>query len=115
MQDYLKAVQKGDADAAWNTLSPTEKARRVANNEGKSLLMQVFQLEQQTKMTYSAVHYTGSYNQTVSGSALYFYVGDVGTGSQARIVPLLFSVNKDGQIADVEDTLYNTARAQLGP
>ena len=113
VQDYLKAVQKGDADAAWNTLSPTEKARRVANNEGKSLLTQAFQLEQQTKMTYTALHYTGSYNQTTSGSVLYFYVGDVGSGTQARIVPLLFSVNKDGTISEVEDTLYNSARAQL--
>src|SRR3954452_22811676 len=60
-QDYLKAVQKGDADAAWNTLNPTEKARRVARNEDKTLLSQVFQLEQQSKMTYAAVHYTGGY------------------------------------------------------
>jgi hypothetical protein len=51
VQSYIAAVQKGDADAAWNTLSPTEKARRVANNEGKSVLMQIFQLEQQSKMT----------------------------------------------------------------
>jgi hypothetical protein len=113
VQNYIAAVQKGDADAAWNTLSPTEKARRVANNEGKSVLMQIFQLEQQSKMTYTAVHYTGSYDATTSGNILYFYVGDVGSGAQARIVPLLFSVNKDGTIAEVEDTLYNSARAQL--
>jgi hypothetical protein len=64
-------------------------------------------------MTYTAVHYTGSYDATTSGNVLYFYVGDVGSGAQARIVPLLFSVNKDGTIAEVEDTLYNSARAQL--
>jgi hypothetical protein len=113
VQAYITAVQKGDADAAWNTLSPAEKARRVSNNEGKSFLAQAFQLEQQSKMTYAAVHYTGSYDATTSGSVLYFYVGDVGTGTQARIVPLLFAVNKDGTIAEAEDTLYSSARAQL--
>lgn len=113
VQDYLKAMQKGDADAAWNTLSPSEKARRVSRNEGKSLLSQIFQLEQQSKMTYSAFYYTGSYQETASGSALYFYVGDVGSGKQVRIVPLLFAVDQNGTISEVEDTLYNAARAQL--
>ncbi|MGI8857618.1 MAG: hypothetical protein ACR2JW_17930 [Thermomicrobiales bacterium] len=113
VQTYIKAVQTGDADAAWGTLSPTEKARRVSRNEGKSVLMQAFQLEQQSKMTYSAVHYTGSYDQTSSGNVLYFYVGDVGTGTQTRIVPLLFSVDKNGTIAEVDDVLYNNALAQL--
>jgi hypothetical protein len=113
VQNYLKAVQKGDADAAWSTLSPAEKARRVSRNEGKSLLMQAFQLEQQSKMIYSAVHYTGSYQETASGSAFYFYVGDVGSGTQAHLVPLLFAVDQNGTISEVEDTLYNAARAQL--
>jgi hypothetical protein len=113
VQNYIKAVQTGDADAAWNTLSAAEKARRVANNEDKTLLAQVFRLEQQSKMTYAAVHYTGSYQETTSGNVLYFYVGDVGSGTQARIVPLIFAVTPGGMISEVEDTLYSTARAQL--
>lgn len=113
IQDYFKAVQKGDADAAWSTLSPTEKARRVARNEDKMLLAQVFQIEQQSKMTYAAVHYTGSYQESGGRSALYFYVGEVGSGKQARLLPLVFAVDKDGTLSEVEDTLYDAVRAQF--
>lgn len=116
IQDYLKAVQQGDADAAWNTLSASEKARRVARNEDKTVLGQIFQAEQQMKMTYSAVHYTGSYQESAGKNALYFYVGEVGAGKQARLLPLLFAVGKDGTLTEVEDSLYDAVRAQLsGP
>ena len=113
-QQYFAAVQKGDADAIWNTLSATEKARRIAAGEDKQVLSQVLQLEQQAKMTYTAFHYVGSYRESDgSQTTLYFYVGDTGSGTQARNVPLLFAVNSQGAIVEVEDTLYAAALAQL--
>lgn len=112
-QDYLKAVQKGDTDAAWNTLNPTEKARRVARNEDKTLLSQVFQLEQQSKMTYAAVHYTGGYQDTTGRVTYYFYVGDVGTGKSVRMLPLIFGVDRNGMLSEVDDALYENARQQI--
>ncbi len=113
-QQYFTAVQKGDADAVWNTLNPTEKARRIARGEDKTTLSQILQLEQQAKMTYTALHYVGSYQETDSArTALYFYVGDTGGGAQTRNVPLLFAVDSHGMIVEVEDTLYTAALAQL--
>lgn len=114
VQAYLTAMQKGDADAVWNTLNPTEKARRIARGEDKTTLSQILQLEQQAKMTYTALHYVGSYQETDSArTALYFYVGDTGGGAQTRNVPLLFAVDSHGMIVEVEDTLYSAALAQL--
>lgn len=113
-QQYFAAVQKGDADAVWNTLNATEKARRIAGSEDKQVLSQVLQLEQQAKMTYTAIHYVGSYRESDSArTTLYFYVGDTGSGQQQRNVPLLFAVDTHGMIAEVEDTLYAAALAQL--
>jgi hypothetical protein len=113
-QQYFTAVQKGDADAVWNTLSATEKARRIARGEDKTMLSRVLQLEQQAKMTYTAFHYAGSYPQP-SGSmaAFYFYVGDTGSGQQTRNVPLLFAVDAHDMIVEVSDSLYDAALAQL--
>lgn len=111
---YFAAVQKGDADAAWNTLNPAEKARRIARGEDKRVLAQVLQSEQQAKMAYTAFHYTGSYQESSSAAtAFYFYVGDVGSGQQKRNVPLVFAVDANGMITEAEDTLYNAALAQL--
>lgn len=113
VQDYLKAVQKGDADAAWSTLSASAKARRVSRNEDKTVLAQVFQTQQQSKMTYAAVHYTGSYQESSGRGTLYFYVGEVGTGTQKRLLPLLFAVDKNGMLTEVEDSLYDAVLSQL--
>lgn len=110
---YFAAVQKGDADAAWNTLSPAEKARRIARGEDKRVFAQVLQTEQQAKMAYTTFHYTGSYQDSGGGGALYFYVGDAGSGTQKRNVPLVFAVDANGMITEAEDTLYNAALAQL--
>ena len=113
-QQYFAAVQKGDADAIWNTLSATEKARRIAGGEDKQVLSQVLQIEQQAKMTYTAFHYVGSYRESDSApTTLYFYVGDTNSGQQTRNVPLLFAVDSHGMIVEVEDSLYAAALAQL--
>lgn len=113
-QQYLTAVQKGDADGVWNTLTATEKARRIARGEDKPVLTQVLQLEQQAKMTYTAFHYVGSYQESDSARTVYyFYVGDTGSGSQTRNVPLLFAVDSHGMIVAVDDSLYTAALAQL--
>jgi hypothetical protein len=113
-QQYVTAVQKGDADAVWNTFSATEKAQRIARGEDKTMLSRVLQLEQQAKMTYTAFHYVGSYPEP-SGSvaAYYFYVGDTGSGQQTRNLPLLFAVDAHGMIVEVSDSLYDAALAQL--
>ncbi len=113
IQQYLAAVQKGDADAVWNTLNPSEKARRITRGEDKRVLAQVLQIEQQAK-AYTAFHYTGSYRESSSSAtALYFYVGDTGSGQQQRNVPLVFAVDVNGMIVEVEDTLYAAALAQI--
>ena len=113
-RQYFAAVQRGDADAIWNTLSATEKARRIARSEDKQVLSQVLQIEQQAKMTYTAFHYVGSYQESNSArTTLYFYVGDTGSGQQTRNVPLLFAVDSHGMIVEVADSLYDAALAQL--
>jgi hypothetical protein len=114
IKQYLSAVQKGDTDTVWNTLSAGQKARRVANNEDKTVLARVLQTEQQSGKTYAATHYVGSYQEIGNGmGTLYFYVGDVGTGTQKRMVPLMFAVDKSGTIVEVDDGLYNAILAQL--
>jgi hypothetical protein len=114
VKSYLSATQKGDADAIWNTLSATEKARRVAGSEDKTVLSQILQYEQQSKMTYTAFHYVGSYQEGgADAPALYFYVGDIGNGSQKRQLPLLFSVGKNGMILEAQDSLYSAVLTQL--
>lgn len=111
---YFTAVQKGDADAIWNTLSATEKARRIARGEDKTTLSRVLQLEQQAKMTYTAFQYVGSYPEPSGSMAtFFFYVGDSGSGQQARNLPLLFAVDSHGMIVEVSDSLYDAALAQL--
>jgi hypothetical protein len=111
---YFMAVQKGDADGVWNTFNATEKARRIARGEDKTILSQVLQIEQQAKMAYTAFHYVGSYQESDSArTALYFYVGDTGSGQQTRNVPLLFAVDSRGMIVEVLDSLYDAALSQL--
>jgi hypothetical protein len=105
---------KGDADGVWNTFNATEKARRIARGEDKTILSQVLQIEQQAKMAYTAFHYVGSYQESDSArTALYFYVGDTGSGQQTRNVPLLFAVDSRGMIVEVLDSLYDAALSQL--
>lgn len=114
IQQYLTAIQKGDADTAWNTLSAAEKARRIAHGEDKRVFLQVLQFERQAKMTYTAVRYVGSYMEPgKSTTAFYFYVGDTGSGQQTRTMPLVFGVDSHGAIVEVEDSLYAAALAQL--
>jgi hypothetical protein len=114
VKQYLAAVQKGDTDAIWNTLSAGLKARRVARNEDKTILTRVLQAEIQSGKVYTATHYVGSYQDAGTGAgALYFYVGDVGTGTQKRMVPLMFAVDKNGMILEVDDGLYNAILSQL--
>jgi len=114
IQQYLTAIQKGDADTAWNTLSAAEKARRIAHGEDKRVFLQVLQFERQAKMTYTAVRYVGSYAEPGnSTTAFYFYVGDTGSGQQTRNLPLVFGVDSHGAIVEVEDSLYTAALTQL--
>lgn len=114
IKQYLTAVQKGDTDGAWNTLSAGQKARRVARNEDKSVFMRVLQTEQQQGKTYAKTQYVGSYQDANAGAgALYFYVGEVGTGTQTRMLPLMFAVDRNGAITEVDDGLYNAILAQL--
>ncbi len=114
VQQYIMAVQKGDSDAAWNTLSASEKARRVAQSEDKTVLAQILQAEQQSKMGYTAFHYVGSFQEGDSSRpTFYFYVGDIGSGTQKRQLPLMFAVSKSGMILYLQDRLYDTLLAQL--
>lgn len=114
IKQYLAAVQKGDTDGVWNTLSAGQKARRVARNEDKTILARILQAEQQSKMTYTGMHYVGSYQDAGAGAgALYFYVGEIGTGTQKRMLPLMFAVDRNGAIVEVDDGLYEAILAQL--
>jgi hypothetical protein len=114
---YLTSVQKGDADGVWNTLGAQEKAHRISTGADKSVLSAVLQAEKQNGFLYTGYHYVAAYG--ANGSAdpskggIYFYVADVGQGTQHTTVPMVFQMDDKGQISDVSDQLYDFVLQQL--
>jgi len=118
VQAYLKAIQKGDTNAAWDSLGAQEKAHRIARGDGKTVLDAVLKMEQQQGFTYAGYHYVAGYGKNgaadPSKGGIYFYVADVGTGTQKQSVPLVFVMDNNGQIGQVSDQLYDYMLQQLG-
>lgn len=117
VQSYLTAVQKGDTDALWNSLGAQEKAHRISRGDDKSVLDAVLKAEQQQGFTYSAFHYVAGYGKDGSADpskgGIYFYIGDVGKGTQKTPVPMVFMMDDKGQISQVSDQLYDYVLQQL--
>jgi len=117
VQAYLAAVQKGDTDALWNALGPQEKAHRISRGDDKSVLEAVLKAEQQQGFTYSGYHYIAGYGKDgavdPTKGGIYFYVADVGKGTQKTSVPMVFVMDDKGQISQVSDQLYDYMLQQL--
>lgn len=117
VQAYLTAVQKGDSDALWNSLGAQEKAHRISRGDDKSVLDAVLKAEQQQGFTYSAFHYVAGYGKDgstdPSKGGIYFYIGEVGKGTQKTPVPMVFMMDDKGQISQVSDQLYDYVLQQL--
>ncbi|MHB8644535.1 MAG: hypothetical protein ACYDAR_01955 [Thermomicrobiales bacterium] len=118
VQTYLTAVQKGDADAVWNSLGAQEKAHRITRGDDKVVLNTILNMEKQQGITYSAYHYIAGYGENGAADptkgGIYFYVADVGTGAQKQSVPMVFMMDSNGQIGQVTDQLYEYMLQQLG-
>jgi len=120
VQSYLTAVQQGDTDAVWNSLGAQEKAHRISRGDDKTVLDAVLKMEKQQGVTYSGYHYVAGYGKNgaadPSKGGIYFYVADVGSGSQKQSVPMVFIMDSNGQIGQVSDQLYEYVLQQLkGP
>ncbi len=117
VQAYLTAVQKGDADAVWNALGPQEKAHRISRGDDKTVLSAVLQAQQQQGFTYSSYHYVAGYGKDgttdPTKGGIYFYVADVGKGTQKTSIPMVFTMDSNGQISQVTDQLYDYMLQQL--
>ena len=120
VKTYLAAVQKGDTDAAWNALGAQEKAHRISRGDDKSVLDAVLKAQQQQGFTYTAYHYVAGYGKNGAADptkgGIYYYVADVGAGTQRTSVPMVFVMDDSGQISQVTDQLYDYMLQQLkGP
>lgn len=117
VQAYLTAVQKGDTDAVWNSLGAQEKAHRISRGDDKSVLDAVLKAQQQNGFTYSGYHYVAGYGKDgatdPTKGGIYFYVADVGRGTQKTSVPMVFVMDDKGQISQVSDQLYDYVLNQL--
>ena len=117
VQSYLTAVQKGDTDAVWNSLGPQEKAHRISRGDDKSVLDAVLKAQQQQGFTYTAYHYVAGFGKNgatdPTKGGIYFYVADVGAGTQKTSVPMVFVMDDTGQISQVTDQLYDYMLQQL--
>lgn len=118
VQAYLTAVQKGDANAVWNSLGPQEKAHRISRGDDKTVLNTILQMEKQQGITYAAYHYIAGYGKNGAADptkgGIYFYVADVGSGAQQQSVPMVFVMDDTGQISQVSDQLYDYMLQQMG-
>ena len=118
VQTYLTAIQKGDADAVWNSLGPQEKAHRISRGDDKTVLSTILQMEKQQGITYAAYHYIAGYGKNgatdPTNGGVYFYVADVGSGAQRQSVPMVFVMDDKGQINQVSDQLYEYMLQQMG-
>ena len=120
VQSYLTAVQKGDTDGVWNSLGAQEKAHRISRGDDKTVLDAVLKMEQQQGFTYASYHYVAGYGKNgavdPAKGGMYFYVADVGSGTQKTSVPLVFIMDANGQIGQVSDQLYDYVLQQIkGP
>jgi hypothetical protein len=120
VQAYLTAVQKGDTDGVWNSLGAQEKAHRISRGDDKSVLDAVLKAQKQQGFTYTAYHYVAGYGKNGAADptkgGIYYYVGDVGNGTQKTSVPMVFVMDDNGQISQVSDQLYDYMLQQLkGP
>lgn len=111
VQTYITAMQKGDVDGVWNTLSPQEKANRITSGEDKTVLSAIMQAEQSHQLTYRTFHYVGSQANDASPDpssrgGFYFYSADASNGSTTIPTPMYFAVDEKGQITEVKDYLY---------
>lgn len=117
VQSYLTAVQKGDTNGVWNSLGAQEKAHRISRGDDKTVLDAVLKMEQQQGFTYASYHYVAAYGKNGAGDpakgGMYFYVADVGTGTQKTSVPLVFIMDANGQIGQVSDQLYDYVLQQV--
>ncbi|MDQ6907592.1 MAG: hypothetical protein M3176_12255 [Chloroflexota bacterium] len=117
VQSYLAAVQKGDTDAVWNALGPQEKAHRISRGDDKTVLDAVLKMEQQQGFTYASYHYVAGYGKDgavdPTKGGMYFYVADVGRGTTKTSVPMVFVMDANGQISQVNDQLYDYVLQQV--
>lgn len=117
VQTYLTATAKSDADATWDTFSPTEKANRITNGEDKTVLTKVLSAIKQNQFVTNyryvgGLGMNGSSDLTQGG--FYFYVQDVSLGTQKQSFPMFFAVDDKGKITSVNDQLYKLILRQIG-